>query len=192
MNVSQQDARESLSKAHDVMLQTHRAIASAYASPLLILWGLLWVIAFTSSHFYFDYAFHIFMGMVVAGGIGTAAIRWFFYSNAPVRDTSCQKAGWRMAAFWVLLCVYVVIWLSLFAPFNGMQCNAFISTAAMFAYVVIGLWFNSCFMIVLGLAVTAVTLVGFFILTPYYCLWMAVMGGGVILASGLYVRLRWK
>ena len=192
MNVSQENARESLSKAYEVMLQTHKAVASIYASPLLILWGLLWVVAFTASHFYHDYAFHIFMVMGLVGGLGTAVVRWIFHSKAHVRDASSQKASWRIVAFWILLFVYVVVWLLLLAPFNGIQCNAVISTAAMFAYVVMGLWYNSRFMIVLGLAVTIGTLVGFYLLTPYYCLWMAVTGGGAILATGLYIRLRWS
>ncbi len=73
-----------------------------------------------------------------------------------------------------------------------MQCNVFISTAGMFAYVVMGLWFNSRFMIILGLALTGVTLVGFYLLTPYYCLWMAIMGGGTLLGTGMYIRVRWR
>ena len=41
MNVSQEDARESLSAVQDVAARTQRAVASAYANPLLILWGIL-------------------------------------------------------------------------------------------------------------------------------------------------------
>ena len=63
MNVSREDARKSLSTAQDVTVQTHRAIASAYANPLLILWGVLWIIAFTAAHFYPDHDFHIFLNV---------------------------------------------------------------------------------------------------------------------------------
>jgi len=192
MNVSQTEAQESLSTVQDVTVQTHRAIASVYANPLLILWGLLWIIAFTAAHFYLAYDFHIFMVMGVAGGIGTAVVCWVFHSKAPVQDTSYPRVGWRIASFWILLYVYVTIWLFLLAPFNGLQCNAVISTAAMFAYTVIGLWFGSYFMVLLGLTVTVATLVGFYILTPYYCLWMALTGGGAMLGTGLYIRLRWR
>ena len=193
MNISQDDAQESLSTVQDVTVQTHKAIVSAYANPFLILWGLLWIPAFIASHFYLAYAFHIFMAMAAVGGVGTAAIFFrVFHSRAPVKDTSCPSAGWRVAILWTLLSVYVTMWLFLLAPFNGMQCNAFISTAGMFACVVMGLWFGSTFMIVMGLAMTGVTLVGFYLLTSYYCLWMAIMGGGTLLGTGLYIRVRWR
>jgi hypothetical protein len=192
MNISQEEARASLSTVRDIMNQTRRAIASAYANPLLILWGVLWIIAFTAAHFYLTYAFHIFMTMAAIGGAGTAVIFRIFHTKAPIQEASGPKLGWRIAAFWILLYVYVIIWLFLLTPFNGLQCNAVISTAAMFGYVVIGLWFDSRFMIALGLVVTFATLAGFYLLTSYYCLWMALIGGGALLGTGLYIRLRWR
>jgi len=192
MNVSQEDAKASLSSVQNVMIQTHKAIASAYANPSLIMWGVLWIIAFTATHFYYTYAFYIFMAMAAVGGVGTALIFGIYRSKAPIKDTSSLKIGWRITALWIFLCVYIIIWLFLLAPFSGIQCNAFICTTAMFAYIVMGLWFESRFMIVLGLAVTAATLVGFYILRDYYCLWMALVGGGALFGTGLYIRIRWR
>ena len=192
MNVSQEEARESLSTVRDVTTQTHKAITSAYANSSLIMWGVLWVIAFTTTHYYLAYAFHIFMAMAAVGGVGTAVIFRVFHSKAPIKDTSSQKLGWRITALWILLCIYITIWLFLLAPFSGIQCNAFICTASMFAYIVMGLWFDSRFMIVLGLLLTAVTLVGFYLLRDYYCLWMAFVGGGTLFGAGLFIRLRWR
>ena len=192
MNVSQEEAKESLSAVRDATVRTQRAIASAYANPLLILWGMLWIIAYTTTHFYLSYAFHIFTAMAMVGGVGTAVICLVFHSKGPVQETSGPRLGWRIAVFWILLYVYIPIWLFLLAPFSGLQCNAFICTASMFAYVVMGLWFDSRFMIVLGLALTAATLIGFYILRDIYCLWMAIVGGGTILGTGLYIRSKWR
>ena len=46
MNVSHENAQESLSTIQDVTVRTHRAIASAYANPFMILWGVLCITAF--------------------------------------------------------------------------------------------------------------------------------------------------
>lgn len=192
MNVSHEDAQASLSASQSVMDQTHKAIASAYTNPLLMLWGLLWITAFTVTHFYVHYAYYIFIAMSVIGGVGTAVIIGIFRSKAPVKDKSSPKFDKRVTALWIFLCIYIIIWLFLFAPFTGLQCNALICTAVMFAYIVMGLWFNNRFMIVLGLTVTAGTLVGFYLLREYYCLWMALVGGGAIFGTGLYIRLRWR
>jgi hypothetical protein len=63
----------------------------------------------------------------------------------------------------------------------------------MFAYVVMGLWFGSWLMVILGIVVTCFTLVGFHLIpVGYYCLWMAVTAGGGLLGTGLYMKLRWR
>ena len=192
MNVSQEDAQASLSTAQNIIRQTHKAIASAYINPSLIMWGLLWIIAYTTTHFYIVYAFYIFMAMAVIGGAGTAVIFRVFHSKAPIKETSSHKSGWRVIALWIFLYIYIVIWLFLLAPFTGIQCNAFICTAVMFAFITMGLWFKNRFMIMLALAVTAATLVGYYLLIDYYCLWMALVGGGALFGTGLYIRLRWR
>ena len=80
MNVSQEEAQASLSAVRDTTVRTNRAIASAYANPLLILWGILWIVAYTTTHFYLSYAFHIFTSMAAVGGVGTAVICLVFHS----------------------------------------------------------------------------------------------------------------
>jgi hypothetical protein len=190
MDISEKDAQQSLNQIQDASAQMRRAIASSYASGLLILWGVLWAGAFTATYFYLAYAFHIFMVMAAVGGIGTFIIQCVFRSKAPIKNSS--GLGWRMFWFWTLLFVYIVIWLSILAPFTGLQCNAFICTAVMFAYIVLGLWFGSYFMVFLGLAVTVATLIGYHLFTPYYSLWMAAMGGGALLGTGLYIRICWR
>ena len=191
MNVSNEEAHASLASANDTMLRTRKAIAVAYSSPLLILWGLLLAAAYTATHFYLKYAALIFWTMSVVGIAGSFIIWPRINRNLPVKEPAQENMKWRIGALWWLLFLYIFIWLSILSPFNGMQMNAFIITALMFAYIVIGLWFAAYFMVWLGLAVTATTLVGFFLLTPYYCLWIAVTAGGALLGTGLYLRLRW-
>jgi hypothetical protein len=187
-----ENAYESLAIIDDVMAQTRKAIASTYANPLLILWGIIWVAAFTATHFYLNYAHYIFTALDIVGGIGTFIIIRIFHTRSPVRGPISRKEGWRLFWFWVLLFAYVSIWLVILAPFNGRQLNAVFPTAVMFAYIVMGLWFGSYFMVWLGLAVTATTLTGFYFVPHYYCLWMAFTGGGAILCAGLYIRFRWR
>ena len=185
-----ENAQESLAMVDDVMVQTRKAIASTYANPLLILWGILWVVSFMAAQFYLAYAHYIFWSMGAIGGIGSFVISRSSHTR-PLVKTSI-RSGRRLLWFWILLFVYAFIWLAILAPFNGMQLNAVFSTAAMFGYIVMGLWFGSYFMVWLGLAVTATTLTGFYLIPHYYCLWMAFTGGGAILCTGLYIRFRWR
>ncbi|MGA2172209.1 MAG: hypothetical protein ABSG82_04240 [Sedimentisphaerales bacterium] len=192
MNVSNEDAQASLAAVTETMLRTRKAIAAAYSSPLLILWGLLWVAAYTASHFYLKYAGGIFGAMAGVGVPGSFFVLRRVKQTMPVKEPTEEKLNWRIGGLWLLLFVYMCVWLNLLGPVNGMQINAFICTVVMFAYIILGLWFTAYFMVWLGLAVTATTLVGFYLLTPYYCLWMAVTAGGALLATGLYLRARWR
>jgi hypothetical protein len=192
MNVSNEDAQASLAAVTETMIRTRKAIAAGYSSPLLILWGLLWVAAYTASHFYLKYADVIFEAMAGVGLLGTFFVLRRVKQTMPVKEPAEEKLNWRIGGLWWLLFIYAFIWLNLFRPVNGMQMNAFISTAVMFAYVIIGLWFAAYFMVWLGLAVTATTLIGFYLLTPYYCLWMAVTAGGLLLGTGLYLHAKWR
>ncbi len=45
--------------------------------------------------------------------------------------------------------------------------------------------------LVLGLVITALALIGYFFLPDIFYLWMAFLGGGGMIALGVYIRNRW-
>ncbi|HBG26340.1 MAG TPA: hypothetical protein DDX75_04525 [Phycisphaerales bacterium] len=183
---------DSLEAIRNTISRTRKAVAGAYGSPLMMLWGGLLAIAYLVSHFYLKHAHIIFWTMAIIGGVGSYLVWALLLRKMPFKEPIEEKMNLRIGAMWWLLFLYVSIWLSLLAPFNGMQMNAFIVTAIMFAYVIMGLWFKEMYLLGTGLFVTAMTLVGFFVLPKIYCLWMAFMAGGVIFAIGLYTKLKWN
>lgn len=42
-----------------------------------------------------------------------------------------------------------------------------------------------------GLTITALALIGYFFLSDIFYLWMAILGGGGMIALGLHIRNRW-
>jgi hypothetical protein len=42
-----------------------------------------------------------------------------------------------------------------------------------------------------GLLITALALIGYFLLPNIFYLWMAILGGGGMIVLGLYIRSRW-
>jgi len=195
MNISHEDALRSLNMVENTSTQTGRSIAAAYAGPLLILWGLVWVAAFIGTHFFLRSAWQIWMGLDGVGIVGTILIcRWRFRAGIPTKSSDSKRVGWHIFWFWTLLFAYITIWLFLLAPVSGRQSNAFMCTTAMFAYVMMGLWWKqSRFLLWLGLAVTVSTLIGFYLVPPaFYCLWMAAAAGVPMLGTGLYIWFCWR
>lgn len=194
MDISKEEAQDSLNQIQAMAARTRQTIAASYDSGLLIMWGLIWSIAFVLTHFFLAWVWLIWMGLCGIGSIVTLWVGWRQLSLAnPVKIPATERIGWRIFLFWSLLFVYMFIWLSIMRPYYGKQVNAFICSAIMFAYVVTGLWFKSYYMLWLGLIVTCITLVGFYLIpSSYYCLWMAAMGGSAMAGTGLYIRFRWR
>jgi len=70
---------------------------------------------------------------------------------------------------------------------SGAQISAFWTTLAMLGYVLAGIWLGR-FFITCGIAVTALTLVGYFWLGHWFPLWMAAIEGGALIGGGLWLR----
>lgn len=192
VNINDQQAKESLEMIHQTTDKTKKAVSSSYSSPMLILWGSVWIAAYTACHFYVQYAYWIFMVMNIVGGVGSGIIVWWYNTKAPIKVDSSNPLGKKIFWFWFSLFVYIAIWMKILSPFNGLQLNAVLVTAVMFAYIVMGLFYETPFLTIIGIFVTAATLLGYYVFTPYYCLWLAVCGGGAFLGTGVYIRLKWR
>jgi hypothetical protein len=73
-------------------------------------------------------------------------------------------------------------------PRTSAQIAAFFPILVALFYLLIGIWTRGARMIVLGLAVGALTLFGYFYLPVYFLLWMAVVGGGGMILGGIWLR----
>lgn len=199
MNISKQEAQESLNDIESVTEQTRKAIAYGGSSGMLTLWGVIWMIGYSVTQFYPAYAGWAWMPLIAIGAIGC----WILGA----RNHSCFRNAnaWRIGVFWLVLFAYAAVWLTLlhpanlpsgaewahYQPINDRQISAFFATVPMFAYVVGGLWFGR-FFVWLGALVTVLTLVGFYLLTSWFQLWMAIIGGGSLIVAGLYIRNSWR
>jgi hypothetical protein len=187
MDVSSQEAQESLRLVEDTQARWRKAIGASYASGLLLLWGGIWIIAYATMYFSPQTAGYVFTALDTLGIGGTVLIarRW------PLKGPEARATSLGIAALWLLLSLYALIWIALLRPTTSNQIGAFLCTVGMFGYVVIGLWFRSPFMIGLGLTVTALTIGGFYLIPRYFYLWIALAGGGAVMGTGLYIR-RWR
>jgi hypothetical protein len=191
MNITDQQAKASLEMIQQTTTKTKNSKAS-FGSPWLILWGALWMVAYTAAHFYRGhYAHLIFPAMGIIGSIGSGLLVWWDKTKAPVKGTSSNPLDKKILRFWGFLALYVVIWIMIVRP-DSFELNVVIVTAVMFAYVVMGLFYEVKLMIILGIFVTAITLLAYFFFPHYYCLFIAFFGGGSLLGTGIYMRLMWR
>ena len=191
--ISTEDARHALGEIETTKEQARHFAAAATASPILYTWGFVWLFAYGLCHFFPERSGAIW-GILVALGV---ALTILFSNRAPVRSKTDSRFGFA----WVILFAFAGVWMAILVPWNHLgsvdpmqmhrSTGAYGATLAMFAYVMMGLWWDRFFMW-LGLLVTALTLVGYFQFPEYFNLWMAGFGGGLLLVSGALIKRRWN
>jgi hypothetical protein len=198
--VTREEAQSSLAEIDRVMTATRRSIGASRSGPVVILWGIIWVVGYTGTQFFPHAASPLWLLLNLVGVAGSIFMgSWF--RQSPVR----QPGLWRHGVAWLILFAYAAVWIQLLGPWELSQnpiwtsyfpivmrkMAAFIATVPMCAYVIAGLWLDR-FFIWLGALVTVATLVGFYHAGAYFYLWMAVTGGGSLIVGGVFIRKFWK
>jgi len=189
MNISPSEAEEALAAIQAVMHKTRRSIANSGAYLFLIVWGAIWLIGFLGSQFLtLETAGNAWMVLDIFGGILSAVIG--IRMGRGVRRTSATTSGKRIGLFWMLLFVYCIAAIAVAWPTDGKQLAMFIILFVTVGWVAMGLLL-SFVSVWWGLALTVLALIGYFLLPDIFYLWMAILGGGGMIALGLYIRSRW-
>ncbi|HEY42697.1 MAG TPA: hypothetical protein G4O11_01820 [Anaerolineae bacterium] len=186
MDVSRQEAQESLQVIHEVAAQMRRNVARGGGPYYMVLWGAIWFLGFLMSHFVHDiYQGWVWLTLVFIGTVASAYLGYRFRSK--VRS----QIDVRFTHLWFAIIAYSSIWMWLAQPKTGEQASVLITSFMMFAYVVIGLWIERTAAWV-GLIVTAFALLSYVLIRDYYFLCMAFLGGGTLMFSGFYILRKWK
>jgi hypothetical protein len=149
----------------------------------------VWLVGFLNSQFLPNQiAGYVWMGSDILGGLVSAIIG--IRMNRGVRSSAPTTSGKRIAFFWLLLFFYCVAAVAVAWPTGGKQLAMFIVLFVMVGWLAMGLLLSFA-SVWPGLAITALALIAYFLLPGSFYLWMAVLGGGGMIALGLYIRSRW-
>ncbi len=205
MEISKEQAQDSLNQIENAAVQTRRKIAASSAGPILIIWGTIWFVAYLGTYLSYFFEWHVYrlpIGNRISADFSIASLVWpvlivigvaasWFISTrkAPTRNVHNKRFGFT----WLILFVYSNVWLVLLTPWHEYQISAFAASLPMFAYIIMGLWMDR-FLLWLGVVVTLLIIAGFFLFHfhPLFWLWMAVLGGGTLAGTGFYIQIRWR
>ena len=196
MSISLDDAKASL-KQVEATMDASRTLASYAATDLIILtWGVIWFVGFLSDHFLTqpqstlcEWSGPIWIVLII---IGIGASLWAGL-RMPIQNT----AGKRIGLLWAAIYAYVWLGVIFLDPFLntkalgpgewGKFMGAINSLIPMFAWVVMGLWFETNYLAWLGLLLSVLIAVGFFLFHGFFYLWMALVCGDIMILAGLYL-----
>ncbi len=189
MNISPTEAEETLATIQAMMKKTRRAISSSGAYLFLIVWGVVWLLGFLGSQFLRQsLSGYAWMVLDILGGSLSAILG--IRMGRGVRSSSPTKSGKRIAFFWLLLFLYCTAAVAVSWSADGKQIAMYIILFVMVGWTAMSLLLSFA-SVWPALIITALSLVGYFLLPGIFNLWMAVLGGGGMIALGLYIRSRW-
>lgn len=182
MSIPREEAANAL---HDIE-HTQRSSAGAYRdqrfSPHLFLWGAIWIVGYAVTYFRPSTSL-IWAPLVVLGMIGS-----FWLGSRDAGGRSGAYSGWHFAATALALFLFIAAWLAIVPPKSGAQIGALIPILVALIYTVVGVWTRGARIVLLGVALGALTVGGYFWLPQYFLLWMAGVGGGALIAGGFWLR----
>ncbi|HTX91865.1 MAG TPA: hypothetical protein VMC09_11690 [Anaerolineales bacterium] len=189
MNISPTEAEEALAAIQTMAQKTRKSIASGGTYITLIITGLVWLIGFLSTQFLpVGIVAYIWGGLSLTGTI--AGIVLGSRMGNRVRSPSTAPMIRRVGLFWLLLAFFALAVIAVARPADGKQATLLVILFLMLGQMAMGLLFSFS-SVWWTLPITALALVGYFLLPGIFYLWMAILGGGGMIALGLYIRLRW-
>jgi hypothetical protein len=189
MQITPAEAEEALNAIQVVMHKIRRAVSTSGAYVFLIIWGVVWLLGFLGSQFLPNKTANLsWIILDILGGILSAV--YGIRIGRGVRSTSTSTTGSRIAFFWLLLFFYCVTAVWVAWPVDGKQMAMLIILFVTVGWMAMGLLLSLA-SVWWGLALTGLALVGYFLLPGIFFLWMAILGGGGMIALGLYIRYRW-
>ncbi len=189
MNISPSEAEEALAAIQTMAHKTRRSIASGGTYITLIVTGIVWLVGFVCTQFLpKEILGFIWAALSILGGILGTVLG--FRMGKRVRSPLTAPIAKRVALFWLLLIFYALAVIAIARPTDGKQATMFVILFIMLGQMAMGLLFSFAYFW-WTLPVSALALVGYFLLPDIFYLWMGILGGGGMIALGVYIRLRW-
>lgn len=186
MNVSHDEARAALEAVRDIEARTRRAIRLGGGGPILMIWGVVWLVGNLGGSFLeASQKGALWLAVDTLGALGT------FVVIARLSRRVRTPIGPRIGLLWLFLFLYGGLWIWISRPADAAEIGLMTSTIAMFGYVVLGLWIDRVFLWI-GVGVTLIATAIYLLAPASFELWMGLLGGGALFASGVYIHRIWR
>jgi hypothetical protein len=181
--IDPKEAASALSDIDDMVRRVRQSRVYDLASQIMIAAGVL-VLAGNIANFVAPaYGSYIWIGVNVLNIVAVAII-----SISGHRRTGVRAFDFKVLVAFLLFYGFGILCTGVLGHYGPREMEAFWPIYFMLFYMFGGLWFGGAF-IAIGLAITVLTLVGYFFITgPAFLLWMAAVNGGGLILGGLWMR----
>jgi hypothetical protein len=186
MQLSPEEAAQALAAIRASRESMRSAVRAHRGHYHLWLWGAIWIAMALLAEFRGQGGVHLFPWICAAGFGGSLVLGCI--QGRQIRGPVDKR---------FLGVLIAVILFAVLGPFvlraqvNNQIVFAYAGLVAMLCYVIAGIWFDT-YLLWLGLAITALILVGLFCFAAFFWWWIAIFGGGTLIITGFYIRYFWR
>lgn len=180
MTISKKQAESTLEEVEQVGIRSVTLYKYTKVSPHLIAWGCVLMAAYG-----FNDAFPAKAGLIwlIANFLGVALSIYIDRGN----NRASSQAKGRVGAAIITVLAFMMATFAILPPDFGKQISAFIPLVIATTYILLGIWHGRR-LVILGALLGALTLLGFFLLHSHFHLWMASVGGGTLILTGIWLK----
>ena len=175
-------AVDDLKAIRQIMERTRRA-TDAHGGWFMVLWGAIWFVGFPGSQFLPEQiSGWVWLGLDVVGMAGSV---WLGARMS--RRGTAHSPLWRPMAYWMVAVIvfdFLLIWLlGLDTPREGSMVFLLTIALSYFQFGIFSTWKVSA----VGAGIGALTVLATVLLPDFFFLAMAILGGGLLAGSGIWL-----
>lgn len=186
MNITPEEAQSALRIIQQAKTQAH-AMLNIYAYYWL-LWGAVWTVGFLVIQFETQLFAWIMGAMLLAGMAGSGFIgarQGSSMRSTPGSQGPFPVLGLRFALVSGVLYGFAILWLILFLPTPSQTGMLWITVFTLDA-IIAGIWCKAPISIGLGIGMTLMSVLGYYVFPHFFWLWAAVFAGLPLIGMGAY------
>jgi hypothetical protein len=181
--IDSKEASQALSDINEMVRRVRQSRIYELASQFMVVAGVFVTVGNLATYFVPRHGGYIWIAINVLTFIVTAVI-----GAVSARRAGIQSFDHRVLLAFVLFYGFGLLTTVVIGHFGPRGMGTFWPIYFMLFYSLAGLWFGRAF-IYIGLGITVLTLIGyFFITTDLFLIWMAMVNGGGLILSGLWMR----
>ena len=181
--IDPKEAAQALNDIEQIVQRVRQSRIYDIASQIMIAAGVLVLAGNVANFLTPRYANYIWITVNVLTVASVAVL-----STMSARQGRAQAFDFRVLAAFLLFYAFGIVCSGVLGHFGWREMTVFWPIYFMLFYCITGLWIGRAF-VAIGLTITALTLLGYFFITGFmFLLWMAVVNGGGLVVSGLWMR----
>jgi hypothetical protein len=182
MSIDRQEADALLAEIETTISSVKRSRQFRMAGAAMILWGAIVFIAQLICADAPEYSVRTWLIADFTGVVGTIALLRY-----GLRERAGVKFPARYLGACALFFLFGYAWTGVIGGFGAREAAAFWPTFFFFAYSLAGLYFGWAF-VAIGLVLSGLILGGYLWSGDWFSLWLAVVCGGGLVLSGVWMR----